>query len=76
MKEVDNQKLWNFALGSEESMNFSIRVFIGFQQRNRQDSQDLNKDTFCRLPVTSAHSVIRTQKYPDAGILLKYDDGA
>ena len=35
-------------------MNVPIRIFIGFQQRDRQDSQKLNIDTFCRLPVTSA----------------------
>ena len=29
---------------------------------------------FCRLPVTSAQSIIGTKKYPDAGIILNYDD--
>ena len=44
-----------------------------FQQRDRQDSQILNNDTFCRLPVTSARSIIGTENYPDAGILLNHD---
>ena len=35
MKEVNNQHLWNFDLGSEESMNFPIFINIGFQQRDR-----------------------------------------
>ena len=34
----------------------------------------MNNDTFCRLPVVSAQCVIGTEKYPDAGILLNYDD--
>ena len=74
MKEVNNQNLWKFELGSQESMNVPIWIIIGFQQQDRQDSQNLNNDTFCRLPVVSAQCVIGTEKYPDAGILLNYDD--
>ena len=55
MKEVNNQNLWNFELGSYENMNVPIWIFTGFQQQDRQDSRDLNNDTFCRLPVVSAH---------------------
>ena len=74
MKEVNNQNVWNFELGSHENMNVPIWIIIGFQQRNRQDSQNPNNDTFCRLPVVSAQCIIGTEKYPDAGILLNYDD--
>ena len=74
MKEVNNQDLWNFELGSHENMNVPILVIIGFQQRERQDSQNLNNDTFFRLPVVSAQCIIGTEKYPDAGILLNFDD--
>ena len=74
MKEVNNQNLWNFELGSQENMNVPIWIIIGFQQQDRQDSQNLKNDTFCRLPVVSAHCVIGTEKYPDAGILLNYAD--
>ena len=74
VKEVNNQNVWIFELGSHENMNVPIWIIIGFQQRDRQDSQNLNKDTFCRLPVVSAQCVIGTEKYPDAGILLNYDD--
>ena len=74
MKEVDNQNLRNSELGSHENMNVPIWIIIGFQQRDRQDSQNLNNDTFCRLPVVSAQCIIGTEKYPDAGILLSYDD--
>ena len=74
MKEVNNQKLWNFKLGSQESVNVPILVSIGFQQRDRQDSQNLNIDNFCRLPVVSAQAVIGTENYPNTGILLNYYD--
>ena len=74
MKEVNNQNVWNFELGSQENMNFPIWMIIGFQRQDRQDSQKLNNDTFRRLPVVSAQCVIGTEKNPDTGILLNYDD--
>ena len=74
MKEVNNQNLWNFELGSHGKMNVPIWIIIGFQQRALQDSQNLNNDTVCRLPVISAQCIIGTEKYPDAGIVLDYDD--
>ena len=51
-----------------------ICSFSTFQQRDIQDSQNLKFDTFWRVPVTSAHCVIGTESYPDAGKLLNYDD--
>ena len=57
-------------------MNVPIWITTGFQQRNTQDTQNLKKDTFCWLPVTSPQFVIATEKYTDAGILLNYDDDA
>ena len=74
MKEVNNQNLWNFELGAQESMNVPIWIIIGFQRRDRQDSQNLINDTFCRLPVVSAQCIIGTDKYPDAGIFFNCDD--
>ena len=68
--------LWNgiiFELGSQESMNVPIWIIIAFQQQDRQDSQNLNNVTFCRLPI-SAHCIIGKEEHPDAGILINYDD--
>ena len=62
MKEVINQNQWNFELSSQESMNVSIWINVGFQQRNRQDSQNLINDVFYRLQVTSAQWFIGTEK--------------
>ena len=75
MRQVNNQKQRNFELASQETMNSPIWIIIGFQQQDRQDSQNLNEDTFCRLPVVSAQCGIGTEKYSDAVILLNYDDG-
>ena len=75
MKEVNNQKLWNFELGSQESTNVPIWIIVGFQQRSRQDSQNLNNDTFFRLPVNSVQCIIGTEKHADAGVLINYDGG-
>ena len=74
MKEANIQNLWNFELNSQESMNVPIWVILCFRQQDSQDSQNLNKETFCRLPVVSAQCVIGTEKYPDAGKSLNYDD--
>ena len=74
MIEVNNQNLWNFESGSREKMIVPIWVFIGFQQQERQDSQNMNNDTFCRLPVISCQCSIGMVKYPNCIILLYYDD--
>ena len=74
MKEENKQNLWNFELGSHENKNVPIWITIGFQQQDRQNSQNLNLDTFSRLPIVSAQCIIGTEKYPDAGMLLNYDD--
>ena len=74
MKEVNTQNLWNFELGTQEGINVPIWIIIGFQQHDRQNSQNENNDTFYRPPVTNAQCIIGTEKYPDSGILLNYDD--
>ena len=58
MKEVNNQNLWNFDLGSQENMNVPIWIIIRFPQQGIQNSQNLNNDTFCRLPGVSAQCII------------------
>ena len=46
MEKVNTQNFWPFELGTEEDINFSIWIIAGFEQRNRQHSQNLNNDTF------------------------------
>ena len=74
MKEVNPQNLWNFELGTQEGINVPIWIIIGFQHSDRQNSQNENNDTFYRPSVTSAQCIIGTEKYPDSGILLNFDD--
>ena len=74
LKQVNIQILWNFELGSQENMNIPIRIIIVFQQRDRQQTQNLKNDIFYRLHVASAQCLITTEKNPDAVILLNYDD--
>ena len=74
MKEVNTQNLWTFEWGTQEGINIPTWIFVAFQQNDRQHDQNLNNDTFVRLPVISAQVVIGTERYPDFGILLNYDD--
>ena len=74
MKEVNTQNLWIFELGTKEGINVPIGIFVAFQQNVRQNDQDLNNDTFYRPLVTSTQCIIGTEKYPDSGILLNYND--
>ena len=56
MKQVNNQNLWYFELGSQKSMNIPIWIIIGFQQQDPQDSQNLKNYIFvgCLLLVLNA----------------------
>ena len=74
MKEVNTQNFWTFELGTQEGVNIATWIFVAFQQNDRQHDQNLNNDTFVRLPVISVQVVIGTERYPDSGILLNYDD--
>ena len=74
MKEVCTQNFWSFELGTQASVNVPTWNFVVFQQNDRQHDQNLKKDTFYRLPVTSARCIIETEEYPDSAILLTHDD--
>ena len=74
MKEVNTQNFWTFELGTQEGINLPIWIFVVFQLNDRKHDQKLNKDTFVRFPFISAQVVIGTERYPDSGVLLNYDD--
>ena len=74
MKEVNTQNFWTFELGTQKGINVPIWIFVVFQQSDRQHDQNLNNDTFVRLPVISAQVVIGTERYPDNNVLLNYND--
>ena len=73
MKKVKTQTFWTFELGIQ-NINVPIWIFVVFQQSDRQQDQNLNKDNFYRMPVTSAQVVIGTEKRPDSGLLINYKD--
>ena len=54
MKEVNPQSFWNFELGTRESVDIPVRVFVIFKQSDGEHDLKLNNVTFCKLPVTSA----------------------
>ena len=70
MEEVNTQNLWSFDLETHDGINIPIRIVIGFQQIERQDSQNMKNGSFFRPPVTSAQCIIRTEKYLDSAILI------
>ena len=70
MKKVNTQIFWTFELGTQEGINIPIWMFVVFRQSDRENDENLNNDTFCRLPVTSAQCIIGTERYPDSAILL------
>ena len=74
MKDVNTQNFWTFEVGTQEGINIPTWIFVVFQQNDRQQDQNLNNDTFVRLPVTSAQVFIGTERYPDSAILLNYED--
>ena len=74
LKEVNTQYFWSFELGAQENISIPSWVFVAFQQNDRQHDQNLNNDTFVRLPVISAQVVIGTERFPDSAILLNYED--
>ena len=74
MKGVNTQNFWNFELGTQECLNVPIWIIVGFQQKDRQGSQNFNEYIFHIPPVTIAQCIIGTEKYPDSAILLNYSD--
>ena len=74
MKVSNKQNQWIFYLGSWKGNFVLFSIFVGTQQKDRQNSTNLNNDCFCRLSVTSAQCIIVTVKYPDASRILIFDD--
>ena len=74
LKQVNTRNLWTFELGTQDGIIVRIFIFVAFQQNDRQHDQNLNNDTFVRLPIISAEVIIGTEKYPDSGTLLNYAD--
>ena len=71
-KDVNTNNNWTFELGSSGESTPSF-IIVGFQARNKIDSQTQDNAIFDRLPVSTAVCKIGSEKYPDDGIECDYD---
>ena len=71
-KDVNTNSNWTFELGSsgESCPTF---VIVGFQARNKIDSQVHDNAVFDQLPISNAVCKIGSEKYPVDGIECDYD---
>ena len=71
-KDVNTNNNWTFELGNSGESTPTF-VIVGFQARNKIDSQTHDNATFDRLPISSGVCKIGSEKYPDDGIECDYD---
>ena len=71
-KDVNTNNNWTFELGNRGESTPTF-VIVGFQARNKIDSQTHDNAIFDRLPVSNAVCNIGSEKYPDDGIECDYD---
>ena len=71
-KDVNTNNNWTFELGNSGESTPTF-VIVGFQARNKVDSQTHDNAIFDRLPVSNAVCKIGSEKYPDDGIDCDYD---
>ena len=78
-KDVNTNNNWTFELGTSGISTPTLLdccdfvVIVGFQARNKIDSQTHDNATFDRLSVSNAVCKIGSEKYPDDGIECGYD---
>ena len=71
-KDVNTNNNWTFELGNNGESTPTF-VIVGFQARNKIDSQTHDNAIFDRLPVSNAVCKIGSEKYPDDGIECDYN---
>ena len=71
-KDVNTNNNWTFELGNSGESTPSL-IIVGFQARNKIDSQTHDNAIFDRLTVSNAVCKIGSEKYPDDGIECDYD---
>ena len=71
-KDVNTNNKWTFELGLSGKSTQTF-VIVGFQARNKIDSQTHINATFDRLPISNAVCKIGSEKYSDDGIECDYD---
>ena len=71
-KDVNTNNNWTFELGNSGESTPTF-VIVGFQARNKFDSQTHDNATFDRLSFSNAVCKIGLEKSPDDGIECDYD---
>ena len=71
-KDENTNNTWTFELGSYGKSPPTF-VIVGFQDRNKIDSQTHDKEISDRLPISNAVCNMGSGKYPDDGIECFYD---
>ena len=71
-KDVNTNINWTFEVGNSGESTPTF-VIVGFQARNKIDSQTHDNAIFDRLPISNAVCKIGSEKYPDDGIECDYD---
>ena len=75
-KDVNTISNWTFELGNaggSSGESCPTFVIVGFQARNKIDSQVHDNAVFDRLPISNAVCKIGSEKYPDDGIECDYN---
>ena len=72
-KDVNTNNYWTFELGNSNNGSCPIFVNVGFQARNKIDSQTHDNATFDKIPISNAVCKKGSEKYPDDGIECDYD---
>ena len=75
-KDVNTNSNWTFELGNaggNAGTSTPTFVIVGFQARNKIDSQVHDNAVFDRLPISNAVCKIGSEKYPDDGIECDYN---
>ena len=71
-KDVNTNNSWTFESG-KSGESTPTYVVVGFQARNKIDSQTHDNAKFDRLPVSNAVCKIGSDKYPDDGKECDYN---
>ena len=75
-KDVNSNSNWTFELGNaggNSGESCPTFVIVGFEARNKIDSQVHDNAVFDRLPISNAVCKIGSEKYPDDGIECDYN---
>ena len=71
-KDVNPNHNWTFELGNSGESTPTF-VIVGFQARNKIDSQTHDNAVFDQIPIGNAVCKIGSGKYPKDGIECDYD---